>query len=164
MVPRVFLCEPSGLNPAQRLASDEWHARLFGFGFDVDQLRRENYASEPWPELRTRVEGADGVIVLGFRQLFVSAGSWRPATQAATVIRGAVWSSPWLQTEAGLAIALGRPVLVSPEAGVCEGVFAVETWTGPLCGTSMETPNVEVLDAWAESVTTAAATRARVGF
>jgi hypothetical protein len=162
MVSRVFLCEPSGLTATQRLKSDEWHERLFGFGFDVDQVRQQSYAPDPWPVLRTRIECADGVIVLGFRQLFVSAGSWRPATQVGTAIRGAAWSSPWLHIEAGLAIAFGRPVLIAPEDGVTEGIFATGTWSGALSGTSMDSPNAEVLEAWACSVHTAAATRAHI--
>ena len=35
MTPSVFLCEPSGLTHAQRLVSDQWHERLFGFGFTL---------------------------------------------------------------------------------------------------------------------------------
>ena len=111
MTPKVFLCEPSGLTLAQRLVSDRWHERLFGFGFDVDQLRSEGYAPNPWLTLRERIEASHGVIVfLGFRQLCVTAGTWRADTEHETHLKGH-WSSPWLHIEAGLAIGAGLPLL-----------------------------------------------------
>jgi len=151
VTPRIFLCEPAGLSAAQRSASDHWHERLFGFGFDVDQLRRPDYAPDPWPGLKRRMDGAHGVVVLGFRQLFVSSGHWRPNTEHETAASG-TWSSPWLHIEAGLAIAFGLPLLLAPETGVREGVFAPETWTGAHRGTSLETPDPGIVGAWARSV------------
>ena len=71
MTPRVFLCEPSGLTVTQRLVSDQWHERLFGFGFDVDHLRSDGYAPDPWPGVKAHMAAAHGVVVLGFRQLRV---------------------------------------------------------------------------------------------
>jgi hypothetical protein len=152
MTPRVFLCEPSGLSTAQRRASDHWHERLFGFGFDVDQLRSESYAPDPWPGLRERLTAAHGVLVLGFRQLFVTTATWRRDTDHESDV-GGTWSSPWLHIEAGLAIATGLPLLLAPESGVREGVFAPETWTDPLRGTSMENPDAGIVTAWARAVT-----------
>jgi hypothetical protein len=135
MTPRVFLCEPSGLAAPQRLTSDRWHERLFGLGLDIDQLREVDY----------------GVLVLGFRQLHISTATWRPGVEAGTDLAGS-WSSPWLQIEVGLAVAVELPLLVVPEAGVREGVFAPETWTGTVLGTSMAAPDDDVIESWARSV------------
>ena len=140
MTPRVFLCEPSGLAGPQRLASDMWHERLFGLGFDVEQLREADYEPDPWPGLLARMRAAQGVVVLGFRQLYVSAGSWRRGAKLETAMAG-TWSSPWLHVEVGLAVAQGLPLLVLPEPGVREGVFAPETWTGAVVGTSVTAPD-----------------------
>lgn len=158
MTPRVFLCEPSGLTPAQRLVSDRWHERLFGFGFDVDQLRSEGYASDPWPGLKQHIGAAHGVVVLGFRQLSVTSGTWRLDTEHETDMAGS-WSTPWLHIEAGLAIGAGLPVLVAPEPGVREGVFAPETWTDVVHGTSLEAPDVDIVGQWARAVTERFVTR-----
>ena len=158
MTPKVFLCEPSGLTLAQRLVSDRWHERLFGFGFDVDQLRSEGYAPNPWLTLRERIEASHGVIVLGFRQLCVTAGTWRADTEHETHLKGH-WSSPWLHIEAGLAIGAGLPLLLAPESGVREGVFASETWTGAVRGTSLEAPAVGIVAQWARAVTAQFVTR-----
>lgn len=152
MTPRVFLCEPSGLTHAQRLVSDLWHERLFGFGFDVDQLRREGYSPDPWPGLKGHIGGAHGVVVLGFRQLCITAGTWRPGTEHETDTAGS-WSSPWLHIESGLAIGAGLPLLLVPESGVREGIFASETWTDRVHGTSMEAPEAGTVAQWAQAVT-----------
>ena len=152
MTPRVFLCEPSGLTCAQRRISDQWHERLFGSGFDVDQLRREGYAPDPWPDLKGRIGAAHGVVVLGFRQLRITAGTWRLDTEHETDMTGS-WSSPWLHIEAGLAISAGLPLLLVPESGVREGVFASETWTDGVNGTFMEAPDVGIVAHWARAVT-----------
>lgn len=151
MTPKVFLCEPSGLNSAQRLISDRWHERLFELGLDVDQLRRDDYRRDPWSELIRRMDAADGVLILGFGQLFVSAGTWRRGT-AEAIDLDATWTSSWLHVEAGLALAAGLPALVAAESGVSEGVFASDTWTGRLRGTTAETPDLCVVDEWASAV------------
>lgn len=151
MMPRVFLCEPSGLNATQRCISDQWHERLFGLGFDVDRLRSEDYESNPWSGLVGHIHQAQGVLVLGFGQLFVSAGTWRRGSEQERSLV-ATWTSPWLQLEAGIALGAGVPVLVARESGVCEGVFASETWTGPLRGTVADNPDEGVLEDWANAV------------
>jgi hypothetical protein len=151
MTPRVFLCEPSGLAGPQRLMSDDWHERLFGLGFDVEQLRDTDYEPDPWPCLMAHMRAAHGVVVLGFRQLYVSAGTWRLGAKFETAMAG-TWSSPWLQIEVGLAVAEGLPVLVLPEPGVREGVFAPEMWTNALFGTSMSAPDDGIVHSWARSV------------
>ncbi len=153
MTPKVFVCEPSGLSSAQRLVSDRWHERLFEYGFDVDQLRSDSYELDPWRGLLRRMDSADGVLVLGFGQLFVSSGTWRRGTEQETDMVG-TWTSSWLQVETGMALAAGIPVLVASESGVCEGVFAPDTWIGRLRGTAAEAPDLGVVDAWAGAVAT----------
>jgi len=58
-----------------------------------------------------------------------------------------------MQIEAGMAIVSGIPVLVAPEAGVCEGVFARENWIGNVFGTSADEVDYAEVDAWASAVT-----------
>lgn len=153
MTPKVFLCEPSGLSSAQRLMSDRWHERLFDLGFDVHQLRRDAYQREPWSGLLRHLDAADGVLVLGFRQLIVASGTWRRGTEQETEV-SATWTSSWLHLETGMALARGIPVLVAPESEVREGVFAPDTWTGALRGTTAEAPDRGVVDEWAGAVAT----------
>jgi hypothetical protein len=149
--PRVFVCEPAILTSTQRWVSDGWHRRLFEFGFDVGRLRRDAYQRYPWSGLLESFSDVDGALVLGFRQLVIDSGTWRGGTDEETEVNGA-WTSSWLHVEAGMALAAGIPVLVAPEARVCEGVFAPETWAGALRGTSLEAPKSFVMDEWAKTV------------
>ena len=151
MTPRVFLCEPSVLSPEQRRLSDQWHERLYGYGFDVDQIRKRDYQPNPWPQLLGRLQEAQGVLVLGFAQLRVKSGTWRSGTAEMAALV-ATWTSPWLQVEAGVGLASELPVLVAPDAGVAEGVFASESWVGELRGTPVASPDETVVDEWAGAV------------
>ena len=148
----VFVSAPTGLSSGQRLISGQWHQRLAGLGFDVLRLGREQYQSDPWRIVLEFIDAADGVLVLGFRQLVIDSAVWRPDTGERAAVDDASWTSPWLQIETGMALAAGLPVLVAAEAGVREGAFARNTWTGQLAGTSMESPRPAVLDRWASTI------------
>jgi hypothetical protein len=152
MTPTVFLCEPTGLSRAQRSMSDWWHECLFGLGFNVEQLRRRQYQRDPWQTLLQFFDLADGVLVLALRQLIIDSGGWRRGTCEHVELAATAWTSPWLQAETGMALAAGLPVLVAPESGIREGVFAEETWIGALSGTSAEAPRADVIDQWASAV------------
>jgi hypothetical protein len=64
-----------------------------------------------------------------------------------------------MHVETGMALAAGVPVLVAPEAKVCEGVFAPDVWTDALRGTSADTPDLDVIDEWAAAVAERSAAR-----
>jgi hypothetical protein len=71
-----------------------------------------------------------------------------------------VWSSPWVQIEAGMAIASNKPVLAVPECGVSEGVFAPENWTANVFGALAENPRSLTVERWAAAVHKTRALRA----
>jgi hypothetical protein len=151
MTPRVFLCEPSGLSAEQRVLSDRWHERLFGLGFDVDQLGSNEYERDPWSVLLRRIGASDGVLVLGFSQLVVSAATWRANTDQERQVTP-TWTTSWLHLEAGMALAAGLPLLVAAGSGVAEGVFESAVWIGAVRGTALEDPDTCVIDRWVAEV------------
>lgn len=148
MNPKVFLCQPGRLNSHQRRISGQWHSYVSSLGFSVEQLCRESYRNDPVPDLLRFIRSCDGVLVLGFRQLTVESGSWRPGTDEESNV-AVTWTSPWLHTEIGMALAAQLPVLVAAESGVKEGVFDSGIWKEPLLGTSAETPDGHILKRWA---------------
>lgn len=161
MTPRVFICEPSGLSLSQRSLSDRWYERLFGLGFDVDHIHSDSYSRDPWGTLVQRITTADGALVLGFGQMSIASGTWRQGCPQQRDVVNATWTSSWLHAEAGIAIATGVPVLIAPESGVSEGVFAPAAWTGPVLGTGMDTPDDRVVEAWAARVDVRSRSRAQ---
>jgi len=72
-----------------------------------------------------RCSQVDGVVVLGFDQLEAPTTRWRAGTPEETA-GAACWTSPWMQVEAGMAVATGLPVLVAADPSVREGVFDPE--------------------------------------
>lgn len=143
MKPRVFVSRPAVLSQEQDLRCQRWLRHLGLLGFEPFALDRGCYDAVPWDQLRAAVREADGVLVLGFRQLHVNQGVWRPETSEC---RAAArwWGTPWNQIEAGLALTAPLPVLVAPEDGVAEGVFCPAAWGGNLFGVNLDI-NLEVV-------------------
>jgi hypothetical protein len=110
------------------------------------------YWPDPWAQLGQCIADADGVLVLGLRQLSVGAGIWRPGT-AEERVAASYLTSAWMQLEAGMALMAGLPTLVVAEAGVEEGVFDPRTWTGLVSGAALDTSAIdETVAAWAAVV------------
>jgi hypothetical protein len=87
----------------------------------------------PWNRLRAALDAADGVAVLGMRQLRVDTGCWRAGTVEAAPARK-WWPTPWNQLEAGMAIMAGVPTLILCQEGVAGGVFDPHMWADNVYG------------------------------
>jgi hypothetical protein len=145
--PRVFVSRPAELTAAQEELQRRWLTTLSELRFEPFVLRREAYEPVPWGQLRRAMEEMDGALVLGFRQLRVDRGEYRPDTPEARAADG--WlATAWNQIEAGIALALGLPLLVIAEEGVEEGIFERETWRDGVYGD---------VEAWANRVREVAA-------
>lgn len=147
----ALLCAPAMRDVAQQRIYRQWCDRIGSMGMRVDALRRADYSTDPWDRLPALMRRADGVVVLGFRQLEITQGVWRRGTPEVAHV-AATWTSPWLHVEAGMAIALGKPVLIAPEDGVAEGVFAPETQTANVFGVAVDQPRASAVERWAAAV------------
>lgn len=147
---RVFLGAPSILTPAQQTTLDRWAGWLEEQSFEVIRLGRDGHGDDPWHTLPRLLAQVDGVVLLGFRQLHAPDAVWRPDTEEEN--RSArCWTSPWLQLEAGMAVARSLPVLVAPEDDVAEGVFQPQTWNARVRGTRLTPPGTGTGD-WLDAV------------
>lgn len=142
---RVFLGAPSILTPDQQTKLGQWVAWLERQSFRVVRLGRDSHGEDPWRTLPRLLSHVDGVVLLGFRQLDARESVWRPDTEEEAP-SSSWWTSPWLQLEAGMAVASTLPVLVAPEAGVEEGVFNPDVWKGQVSGTELSTPGTATGD------------------
>jgi hypothetical protein len=147
---RVFLGMPAIITDRQQPYLEQWLGWLADQDLDVVRLERGAYARDPWPRLTELLALADGVVLLGFRQLDARTAIWRPGTGEEVPAAG-WWTSPWLHLEAGMAVALALPVLAVPEDGVTEGVFGPEVRTGTVHGAALSAPGAARLE-WAELV------------
>jgi hypothetical protein len=135
----VFLGVPAVLTKKQQSNLDQWLEWLKSQAMEIVRLERNAYSQEPWRGLMKRLSNVDGVVLLGFHQLYVQSATWRSNTREETYIAGC-WTSPWLHLEAGMAVALGLPVLVACDEGVEEGVFSPNVWGSQVRGTALASP------------------------
>jgi hypothetical protein len=135
----VFIAAPAILTSGQQKRLEQWQGWLDEELLDVVRLERGAYGPDPLRALTKLLSGVDGVILLGFRQLNVRAGTWRPQTEEEAPAAD-WWTTPWLHLEAGMAAALGLPILVAPDEGVTEGVFSPDTWNSQVNGGALTAP------------------------
>ena len=150
---RVFLSRPAVLTIEQRLLVDRVAHALEQNGADLVRLDRTDYpVSGSLEEVRRRMSGCAGLVVVGLAQLVVAEGTLRPGTQEQAEVRGARLASPWHQLEAGMAIAMQLPVLVLDDQLSDAGIFAM---AGDLSSVTV----LELAGADAERIDKAMATR-----
>ena len=166
VTPRVFVSRPAVVSSEQNARLQAWLRHLELLEFDQVTLDRDSYDVPPWDQIRSAIKEADGLLILGFRQLHVSEGLWRPGTVES---RDAApwWGTPWNHIEAGFGLMAGVPVLVAHEADVTEGVFSRDAWGGDLFGVRLEAnleaagmmvapssgdTSIAVVTAWAQAV------------
>lgn len=135
----IFLGVPAVLTATQQSYLEQWLGWLEDQTLDVIRLERDAYGREPWRTLTELLSHTDGLVLLGFRQLDARSATWRPHTKEEARVAG-FWTSPWLHFEAGLAVALGLPVLVASDEGVEEGVFSPDVWGSQVHGTVLRSP------------------------
>jgi hypothetical protein len=78
----------------------------------------------------------------------IRGGLWRGGTAEMETV-SAVWTSPWMHVEAGMAIASKKPVRAAPECGVTEGAFAQHNWVANVFGSDVENPRSPGVERWA---------------
>lgn len=161
MTPRVFVSRPAILSREQDARLRQWLRYLESLGLYPFTLDRNSYDTPPWDQIRTAIGGADGLLILGFRQLHVREGAWRLGTIES---RDAAdwWGTPWNHIEAGFGLMARVPVLVAHEAGVTEGIFCRDAWGGDVFGVRLEATDAAdranddasdaVVTAWARAV------------
>jgi hypothetical protein len=146
----VFLGMPAIITAEQEPYLEQWLEWLEDHALEVVRLERAAYGRDPWLTLTELLSRTDGVLLLGFRQLDARTGIWRPRTTEEVHAAG-WWTSPWLQLEAGMAVALGLPVLLASDEGVAEGVFSPDVWGSRVRGTALRSPG-ETGAEWIELV------------
>jgi Pentapeptide repeats (9 copies)/Pentapeptide repeats (8 copies) len=122
---RVFLSQSAVLTAEQQAIVDRV-AHLIEEDAEVVRLHREDYpASGSLAEIRRLMGSCSAVVILGLPQLHVAHGTLRAGTTEQIAVRDASIATPWNQIEAGMAFALGMPMLVVRSQLGDEGVFGI---------------------------------------
>lgn len=119
----VFISAPSVMSASDSLLLEQVVRVVSNAGALPRQFLREDYGqTPPLEEITRRVATSRGVLVFGPTQLEVSAGLMRGGTPEEHRVESLGLPTPWNQVEAGIAVGLGKPVLVVSN-GATGGVF-----------------------------------------
>ncbi len=122
--PAVFLSAPSDRAPRDDAVIAAVRRQLDDLGLCVEVFERDRYpATGGTGEVLRVLRGCVGLVGFGFASLEVASGTNRPRTASATEILDERRSAPWVQIEAGMAIALGLPLLLVADDTVSDGIF-----------------------------------------
>lgn len=113
----VFVSRPTAVNAEQRSFCDALVDVLAREGLLARTLGVTDYpALAPLAEVLALMKQCSGALVLGLRQLHVESGELKAGSSAAAKVSDLYLSTPWNQIEAGMAVALERPLLVARES------------------------------------------------
>jgi hypothetical protein len=129
--PTIFVSKPGCLNPIQGAHIEILLSKLKDSGLVPKTLERADYPQfGVIGEVRRLLSGCHGALIIGFPELRVSSGTWRPGTPDQTELKDFALPTAWVQIEAGMAAMAGLPVLVMHQDELQVGVFVAEHETG----------------------------------
>lgn len=77
----------------------------------------------PLAQVRQLMAKCHGALILGLVQGKIAVGTSKPGTQDHKLLRNSKFPTPWNQLEAGIAYALGLPLMIVKEEGISGGIF-----------------------------------------
>jgi hypothetical protein len=120
----IFLSAPTILNPLQQVIYDAALNILDEEGLQPRALGRSDFPqSDPVTEVYYVARACYGGMVMGFAQVEFEQGVMKRGSPAEKPVGKIVIPTPWNQIEAGILVALNRPILLFAEEGVTGGVF-----------------------------------------
>lgn len=128
----VFISAPSTMRPSDRVLLDHVTRTIDGTGAKPRRFQREDYGpTPPLEEIARRVRTSRGLLVFGAPQFKVTSGVLREGTPEETPVDAADLPTPWNHIEAGIAVGLGKPILLVSQ-GSQGGVFDLPEDPGAL--------------------------------
>lgn len=122
----VFMSKPGALSYRQRQVMLLITDLLESKGLTPATLERSDYPEfGAVSEVSRIMSECGGAVILGFSQLEVREGIWRPGTSEHRKVDGMHLSTPWNHIEAGMAAMHGLPLLIVRQEPVAEGIFDV---------------------------------------
>jgi hypothetical protein len=120
----VYVSKPGVLDAHQEKIANIVFGWLEVGGVRAVVLERGDYPTTgALGEIRRRMSGCAGAVVLGFGELSIAEALWRSGTSDEADFRGEVLPTPWCNIEAGMAAMISLPLLLIAEAEVNKGVF-----------------------------------------
>ncbi len=121
---RIFLSCSGALSPKQGEFTSKLKHDLLLFGIEIVNFDRTKYRlTGQISSILTEMASCHGVISLGFKDIEIKEGVYRPQTEDMTSINDKIMTSPWINIEMGLAIGIRKPMLILYDGRINDGVI-----------------------------------------
>jgi hypothetical protein len=125
MPKKVFLSCPSHCDEHGMMIKAQIMQGVSDAGLELLMFPPEEYGTgAPLDEVKQRICICDAVIILGIPQIEAAQVKWHKDTSEEKLINKVLMATPWNHIEAGIAVALDKPVLIIRDK-VSEGVFEI---------------------------------------
>ena len=120
----VFVSCIGNLNPHQKDCINYISNHLKSHNITPIRYCREDYRSSGQINvIRGEMSKCKGVIIIGFKSIVINSAIYRPNTGDMKELKDICVSTPWNGIEAGMACALGLPILLINECEISDGIF-----------------------------------------
>ena len=120
----VFISSIGNLSPKQTEYINALKSYLKEIGIDSLYLSQDEYRnSGQISAIQSKIAKANGVIIVGLKNLLVKEGEYRPSSSDRRSISNIWLPTSWNNIEAGIASALGKPILVVHQTELTDGIF-----------------------------------------
>jgi hypothetical protein len=122
---KIFISRPSCYDGHGKTIAMQVIQGLRAAGAVPVEFARDEYGlGAPLDEIKKRIWDCDAVVIVGVPQIWTSRAIWRKGTNEERDLDRPTMATPWNHVEAGVAVALDKPILIVKDA-VSEGVFDV---------------------------------------
>lgn len=122
----IFISAPSVTNESDRMVLERLVSAVSAAGAVPRQRLPEDYGqTPPLEEITRQIAASNGVLVFGPTHLVVTRGLLNGGSSGERQVCSVRLPTPWNQVEAGIAVGLGKPVLVV-SGGATGGVFDLQ--------------------------------------
>lgn len=120
----VFISSIGNLSPKQTEYMYALKNQLKELNIEALYLSRSEYRnSGQICTIQGKIAKANGVIIVGLKNLLVKEGEYRPSSSDRYTVRNMWLPTSWNNIEAGIASALGKPILVVHQTELTDGIF-----------------------------------------
>lgn len=118
-------------------------------GVEYERYTREKYRKSGQIGLiRNEMAQCNGAIIVGFKSILVEQGQFRPNSEESRKLTDINISTPWSGIEAGMALAIGKPVLIITDEILSDGIFDPEINDKSISRSTIATITGQELEKW----------------
>lgn len=123
-VKKVFISCPGALTPKQAEFLSNLKTNFKQLGIEVIQFAKYKYRETgQLSAIKTEIANSNGVVILGFKDVKILEGRYRPNTEEFKLLNNDIIVSPWINIEAGIASGTNKPILMIFDERLNSGLF-----------------------------------------